>query len=63
MLLKDYLRLERERPEDFASRVGVTIHAVRKWCRRERMPRPATIKKIQQITKGAVTPNDWLGGL
>lgn len=62
MQLKDYLKLERESPWDFAKRLGVTIHAVRKWCRRERVPRPHTIKKIQQITKGAVTPNDWMGG-
>lgn len=61
MRLKDYLRLEREKPENFAERVGVTIHAVRKWSRGERVPRPATIKKIYQITKGAITSADWLG--
>lgn len=60
MQLRDYLRLERESPHRFAERTGVTIHAIRKWVRRERVPRPATIVKIETATKGAVTANDWL---
>lgn len=60
MQLRDYLRLEGEQPFDFAQRTGVTIHAVRKWIDRTRTPRPSTILKIQEVTKGAVTANDWL---
>jgi DNA-binding transcriptional regulator YiaG len=60
MQLKDYLRLERESAKDFAKRAGVTVHAVRKWIRKERMPRPHKIVKIKLVTKGAVTESDWL---
>jgi DNA-binding transcriptional regulator YdaS (Cro superfamily) len=60
MQLKDYLRLEEESALEFAGRVGVTIFAVRKWVRGERIPRPATIMKIKKATKGAVTPEDWM---
>jgi DNA-binding transcriptional regulator YdaS (Cro superfamily) len=60
MQLKDYLRLEEETAESFGYRVGVSIYAVRKWVRSERIPRPATIMRIKRATKGAVTAEDWM---
>lgn len=35
-------------------------YAVRKWKYGERRPRPHTILRIQEITKGAVTLQDFL---
>jgi DNA-binding transcriptional regulator YdaS (Cro superfamily) len=60
MQLRDYLRLEKEKAESFSVRVGVTVFAVRKWVRGERVPRPATIMKIKKATKGKVTAEDWM---
>ena len=39
---------------------GVSIHAVRKWLRGERIPRTAMQSKIRKITKGQVDGSDWL---
>jgi hypothetical protein len=39
---------------------GVSIFAVKKWLRGERVPRPKTQTKIKRITKGSVTAEDWL---
>lgn len=61
MKLRDYLRVGDEKTaREFARKAGVSIHAVRKWVRDERVPRPRTIMKIKKITKGAVTPEDWM---
>lgn len=60
MQLRDYLQLEGETARQFSKRIGVTIHAIRKWVRGERVPRPRTMVKIRKLTKGAVTPDDWM---
>lgn len=39
---------------------GVSIHGVRKWLRGERIPRSKMQAKIKKITKGDVSPNDWV---
>jgi hypothetical protein len=38
----------------------VSTHAVRKWLLGTRIPRSATQRKIKKVTKGAVTPSDWI---
>ena len=60
MKLRSYLRLEGERPAEFAARIGASIYAVRKWLNRERIPRPKTQKIIKRATSGKVTPEDWV---
>lgn len=40
-----------------------SIHAVRKWLRRERTPRPGTMKRILNTSKGEVTFSSWFEGL
>lgn len=59
MNLNSYLILSKTKPADFAMAVGVTVFAVGKWRRGERMPRPQHLKKINAITQGAVTANDF----
>lgn len=39
-----------------------SIHAVRKWLRGDRTPRPATQAKIKKLTDGLVTGDDWING-
>jgi transcriptional regulator with XRE-family HTH domain len=42
-----------------ASAVGVSPEAVRKWLRGERIPRPAQMRRIVEVTDGAVQPADF----
>ncbi len=39
---------------------GVTTHAIKKWLKGERTPRPTNQAKIKRITRGAVNGEDWL---
>ncbi len=59
MQLSRYLTQNAISSSRFAAQVGVTIHAVRKWRRRDRMPRPDMISKIQKATNNQVKPKDW----
>lgn len=43
-----------------ASNFGVSVHAVKKWLRKERIPRPKMQAKIKILTKGLVDGNDWV---
>lgn len=60
MQLKTYLKREGETARAFSVRAGVSIHAIRKWVRNERVPRPRTIMKIKKLTRGDVGPDDWM---
>ena len=60
MKLREYLRLQNQKPEDFAKEVKVSKSAVAMWMRGERLPRREKLEKIAEITKGAVTANDFL---
>lgn len=59
MQLHAYLKLKSMSEREFATAVGHSEHGVRKWVRRERIPRPAAMRKIAELTDGAVTPGDW----
>ena len=61
MELKSYLDEQSLTCDFFAKLVGVTERAVIKWRRGERIPRPEHLKKINEITDGAVGPNDFFG--
>lgn len=43
-----------------AKHFGCSIHAIRKWLREERTPRPEMQATIKKVTGGAVTGDDWL---
>jgi len=61
MKLLDYLKANGISDDAFASAVGtVTASAVRKWKYRERTPRLDDVFKIERVTGGAVTLNDFL---
>lgn len=64
MQLQAYLALKGISPAIFAQRLtdrGRTTSefGVRKWIRRERIPRADTLRAIEQETEGAVTPADF----
>lgn len=39
---------------------GASIFGIRKWLQGQRVPRKAMQLKIRKLTKGSVTPNDWI---
>lgn len=43
-----------------AERVGVDLSNLARYERGERMPRPAVLARIRDVTQGAVTANDFL---
>jgi transcriptional regulator with XRE-family HTH domain len=61
MRLHSYLKDQRITAEQFAAMVGASTSGVRKWLYEDRTPRPDMIAKIQEVTGGAVTFNDFIG--
>ena len=60
MKLAVYLHQNRIPPADFARECGVTQKAVEHWMSGNRHPRPAQMQKINELTKGSVTANDFM---
>ena len=61
MHLAEWLKLHRRTHDEFGSELGVTHTAVGRYVNGTRMPKRAIMLKIQEITGGAVTPNDFFG--
>jgi transcriptional regulator with XRE-family HTH domain len=59
MTLSDWLELQRISDVAFARTLGVAQSTVLRLRRGHRRPSLALAEKIDAITKGAVTPNDW----
>lgn len=62
MRLKTYLELRKISPAAFGEMVGASEPGVVKWMRGERVPRRETMRKIMDVTDGAVGPSDFLDG-
>lgn len=45
--------------EDMATRIGASVSAVRKWARDERIPGKDQMRRIAEVTDGAVMPIDF----
>jgi transcriptional regulator with XRE-family HTH domain len=60
MKLKDYLEFKKLTPAEFGERVDASEHAVLKWARGERTPRPVFMQRIAQSTERMVTANDFV---
>lgn len=63
MKLENYLTDKKLTQSEFAAMVGVEQSAVSQWLSGLRTPRDAFKKKIFEVTKGAVTANDFVEGL
>ena len=60
MTLADYLsRQPNMTHRDFAERLDVSQATVTRYAAGKRIPRPAHLVKIYQITGGLVAPNDF----
>lgn len=64
--LRQWMDREKKDIIEVAKLCGVSVHTVKKWLRplgdkEGRTPRPAKQLKISEITKGVVSPNDWVG--
>jgi transcriptional regulator with XRE-family HTH domain len=61
MKLAQYLTDKNISPEQFAFDMGgLSASGIRKWIYGERVPRPDQMRKIAELTKGAVKPNDFI---
>jgi DNA-binding transcriptional regulator YdaS (Cro superfamily) len=60
MKLSAYLASAGLSESAFAAMLEVNPKAVRHWIRALRTPRPEQMQKIVAVTRGAVTPNDFL---
>lgn len=61
MTLQDWLDRESVTVGEFASRIGRSSEAVRRYVMGDRIPDRETMPLIAQETAGAVTPNDFFG--
>jgi transcriptional regulator with XRE-family HTH domain len=59
MTLHEYMATAGISDADLAAKLGCSEGAVKKWRYRERTPRSDQIRRISEITDGAVTPNDF----
>lgn len=61
MKLSDYMREHDLDPEEMAAIIGgVSVSGVRKWANGERVPRVEQMRRIVDVTGGAVEPNDFI---
>lgn len=59
MTLDQYLRKTHTTSREFAGAVKVSLFAVIKWRQGVRIPRSASIRRIEKQTGGKVKPKDW----
>lgn len=59
MTLKEYMVLHGLTAKYLALRLDVSVSAARKWIQGTRIPRLSAMKKINRITSGKVSFNDW----
>lgn len=60
MTLTEYLAQQELDAARFAEKIGVSGEAVRRYARGERFPRKAIMRRIVEVTGGAVGPQDFL---
>ena len=59
MKLKDFIRANDVKQAAIARDLSVSNMAVWRWCAGERIPKPAMMAKIYQVTGGKVGPGDF----
>lgn len=59
MKLSAYLELKGTKPSAFATEVGVPASTISRILSGDRVPTLATVQKINEATKGAVTASDF----
>lgn len=61
MQLSDFLELYPGGASRFAGAIGVSYQAVWRYLAGERIPAPDVMVRIKEVTKGAVTADDFYG--
>ncbi|WP_406853517.1 helix-turn-helix domain-containing protein [Alsobacter sp. KACC 23698] len=61
MKLADYLAKHGLSHSDFAAKISVSQASVTRYVQGQRTPRPAHMRRIREVTRGAVTANDFIG--
>jgi hypothetical protein len=61
MGLQEYLTTNSTSRADFAQKIGVSVESVRRYLNEGRVPEPAVMYKIIEVTDGLVTANDFFG--
>ncbi len=59
MKLEEYLTKAGLSDEEFAEKIGLTKHAIRKYRSGARFPLKWVVLAIEKETRGKVAPNDW----
>lgn len=61
MKLADYMNLHGFGPSEMARRLNVNHATVIRYRDGGRVPEPEVMRRIVEVTEGAVTPNDFFG--
>lgn len=61
MKLASFLQQAEIKPSEFARQIGVPRQTLHRYLAGERTPRSEVLNRIRDVTKGAVTPNDFFG--
>ena len=59
MKLNDYLKTHNLTDSEFAQQFGCFPSVINRWKSGERIPRPAQMARLYEITSGVVTPADF----
>lgn len=59
MTLSEFMSAHSITDSQLAEKLRCSIGAVRKWRSGERTPRPDQMRRIVEVTKAKVTPNDF----
>lgn len=62
MKLEDWFKLTKRPKGDFAREIGVTPQMISAYIKGDVWPKQDRMKRIAELTDGAVTANDFLGG-
>ena len=60
MTLREFMKSNNLTEADMASKIGASIGAIRKWRYGDRVPRGPHMRRITEVTCGAVTANDFV---
>lgn len=59
MLLSNFLKLIKKTTNQAATELGFSQADISRYCTGKSIPRPERMKKIEDWSNGAVTPNDF----
>ncbi len=60
MILHEYLKKEAIPVQKFAEEIDVSSQAVYRYIAGARVPKRSIMQRISAVTKGSVTPNDFM---